>query len=158
MKEIMLLQEHLPKLLLAAIIGGIVGIERSGTRHSNTGTVGFGTLSTLTVGCTLLTIISAYGIGNGADQSRLISTIISSIGFIGGGVIFTRRNDDNDKEVRGLTTASIIFALAAIGICIGLGFYGIAIASVILIELNVYISKFMKNIKKNKEHEEHSKI
>ena len=104
MEELMLLQEHIPKLLLAALIGGIIGLER-GNRG---GVIGFGTLSTLTLGCTLLTIISAYAIGTDADPSRLISTIISSIGFIGGGVIFTQRND-NEKSVRGLTSASIIF-------------------------------------------------
>ena len=143
----MLLQEHIPKLLLAALIGGIIGLER-GNRG---GVIGFGTLSTLTLGCTLLTIISAYAIETDADPSRLISTIISSIGFIGGGVIFTQRND-NEKSVRGLTSASIVFCLAAIGISIGLGYYGIAVVTAILIELNVFISRFIK--KRRKENEE----
>ncbi|MDU2199408.1 MAG: MgtC/SapB family protein [Peptostreptococcaceae bacterium] len=147
MEELMLLQEHIPKLLLAALIGGIIGLER-GNRG---GVIGFGTLSTLTLGCTLLTIISAYAIGTDADPSRLISTIISSIGFIGGGVIFTQRND-NEKSVRGLTSASIVFCLAAIGISIGLGYYGIAVVTAILIELNVFISRFIK--KRRKENEE----
>ena len=91
----MLLQEHIPKLLLAALIGGIIGLER-GNRG---GVIGFGTLSTLTLGCTLLTIISVYAIGTDADPSRLISTIISSIGFIGGGVIFTQRNSNGAVRI-----------------------------------------------------------
>lgn len=149
MKELMLLQEHIPKLLLAAIIGGGIGIERS---NRGEGIVGFGTLSTLTVGCTLLTILSAYGLGNLADPSRLISTIISSIGFIGGGVIFTQRNE-NEKLVRGLTTASIIFTLAAIGVTIGLGYYGLAIVTAVLVEVNIIISKKIKKSRKNNDSE-----
>lgn len=145
MREIILLQEHIPKLILAAIIGGGIGIERS---NKGEGIVGFGTLSTLTVGCTLLTILSAYGLGNTADPSRLISTIISSIGFIGGGVIFTQRNE-NEKLVRGLTTASIIFSLAAIGVTIGLGYYGLSIVTAILVEVNIIISKIIKRSRKN---------
>lgn len=145
MGELIALQEHIPKLLLAAIIGGGIGLERS---NKGEGIVGFGTLSTLTVGCTLLTILSAYGLGNLADPSRLISTIISSIGFIGGGVIFTQRNED-EKLVRGLTTASIIFSLAAIGVTIGLGYYGLAVVTVVLVELNITISKKIKKSRKN---------
>ena len=153
MEELILLQEHIPKLLLAALIGGIIGLER-GNRG---GVIGFGTLSTLTLGCTLLTIISAYAIGTDADPSRLISTIISSIGFIGGGVIFTQRND-NEQSVRGLTSASIVFCLAAIGISIGLGYYGIAIVTAILIELNVLISRFIKKRRKENEEDDDSEF
>lgn len=150
MKELILLQEHIPKLLLAAIIGGGIGLERS---NKGEGIVGFGTLSTLTVGCTLLTILSAYGLGNLADPSRLISTIISSIGFIGGGVIFTQRNE-NEKLVRGLTTASIIFSLAAIGVTIGLGYYGLAVVTAVLVEINIIISKIIKKSRNNSDSED----
>ncbi|MGX4599521.1 MgtC/SapB family protein [Faecalimicrobium sp. JNUCC 81] len=150
MEELILLQEHIPKLILAAIIGGGIGIERS---NRGEGIVGFGTLSTLTVGCTLLTVLSAYGIGNEADPSRLISTIISSIGFIGGGVIFTQRNE-NEKLVRGLTTASIIFSLAAIGVTIGLGYYGLAVITAVLIEINIIISKIIKKNRNNSDSED----
>ena len=150
MEEIIVLQEHIPKLILAAIIGGGIGIERS---NRGEGIVGFGTLSTLTVGCTLLTVLSAYGIGNEADPSRLISTIISSIGFIGGGVIFTQRNE-NEKLVRGLTTASIIFSLAAIGVTIGLGYYGLAVITAVLIEINIIISKIIKKNINNSDSED----
>lgn len=150
MEEIIVLQEHIPKLILAAIIGGGIGIERS---NRGEGIVGFGTLSTLTVGCTLLTVLSAYGIGNEADPSRLISTIISSIGFIGGGVIFTQRNE-NEKLVRGLTTASIIFSLAAIGVTIGLGYYGLAVITAVLIEINIIISKIIKRNRNNSDSED----
>ncbi|MBO3445267.1 MgtC/SapB family protein [Clostridium sp. CCUG 7971] len=150
MEELIALQEHIPKLILAAIIGGGIGIERS---NRGEGIVGFGTLSTLTVGCTLLTVLSAYGIGHEADPSRLISTIISSIGFIGGGVIFTQRNE-NEELVRGLTTASIIFSLAAIGVTIGLGYYGLAVITAVLIEINIIISKIIKKNRNNSDSED----
>ena len=53
MGQLILLQRHIPKLLLAGLIGGIIGIERG----SKKGIIGFGTLSALTIGCTLLTKI-----------------------------------------------------------------------------------------------------
>ena len=94
-----LLLEHLPKLILASIIGGLLGLERSrkddGSRNSS---VGFGTLSILTVGTTLLTILSAYGLGYSSDPSRLIANIITAIGFLCGGVSFTKQTDDDTDK------------------------------------------------------------
>lgn len=142
------LLEHTPKLILAAVIGGWIGIERS---KKGGGLVGYGTLSIITLGCTLLTIISANAF-HGGDPSRLIANIISSIGFLAGGVIFTRRSDD-EKEVVGLTTGATIFVLAAIGITIGLGYYGLAIITALLVEINIFISKMIKKNRKSDDYD-----
>ncbi|MGL6108198.1 MgtC/SapB family protein [Romboutsia sp.] len=144
MPNLILLQEHIPKLILAAIIGGAVGLERS---NRGVGIVGYGTLAIITIGCTLLTILSVHAL-DGSDPSRLIANIISSIGFLAGGVIYTRRID-NDKELVGLTTGTVIFTLSAIGITIGLGYYGLAIVTAVLVELNILISKLIKKSRKN---------
>lgn len=144
MPDLILLQEHIPKLILAAIIGGVIGLERS---NRGDGLVGYGTLAIITIGCTLLTILAVNGICS-SDPSRLIANIISSIGFLAGGVIFTRRTD-NDEELVGLTTGTVIFTLSAIGITIGLGYYGLAISTAILVEINILISKLIKKSRKN---------
>ncbi|MGL5694648.1 MAG: MgtC/SapB family protein [Peptostreptococcaceae bacterium] len=125
-----------------------MGIERS---KKGGGLVGYGTLSIITLGCTLLTIISANAF-KGGDPSRLIANIISSIGFLAGGVIFTRRTDD-EKEVVGLTTGATIFVLAAIGITIGLGYYGLAIITALLVEINIFISKMIKKNRKSDDYD-----
>jgi putative Mg2+ transporter-C (MgtC) family protein len=74
-----------------------------------------------------------YG-GGGDDAMRVLGQVVTGIGFLGAGVILTR-----GQYVMGLTTAAVIWVLAAIGACIGFGNYGaaIALAFVTLIVLNV---------------------
>ena len=141
-----LLLEHIPKLIFASILGGVLGVERS---KKGAKSVGYGTCSIISIGTTLLTILSVYGLGSNSDPSRLISNIITAIGFLCAGVIFTRpaEDDTEDQEVVGLTTGATIFCLAAMGIAIGLGYYALVTCVAILIEVNLFISKKIK--KKN---------
>lgn len=138
--------EYFPKLVLASIIGFLVGFERSKRRNSQ---IGVGTTSILIVGSTLLTIISKDCLG-GADVSRLIANIITAVGFLCGSVIFVKQNDDeNDPEVIGLTTGATLFALTGIGIAIGLGYYGLAITATFIVEINILISRQIKKLKRD---------
>lgn len=139
MNELLFLQEHLPKLLLATFIGALVGLER-GHRGGN---IGLGTLAILTLSCTLATVLSIE-LSPSGEYMRVVAGILSSVGFIGGGVIFTQRTDDNEKAVKGLTSASIVFFLAIIGITIGVGYYITAIVVVAIAELAITISKMIK--------------
>lgn len=77
-----------------------------------------------------------------ADPSRLIAQVVSGIGFLGAGtIIVTKRN------ISGLTTASSIWSVAAIGIALGMGFYEIAIGSfVITISTLVVLKRVVKTI------------
>lgn len=142
----LLLLEHAPKLILASIVGWVVGAERALQKKKKH--VGVGTCSVITMSSTLLTIVSAYGFGVNSDPSRLISNIITAIGFLCGGVIFVKSTDDHeDNEVVGLTTGAMLFCLSAIGIAIGLGYYALVLITTILILLNIYIYlKCLKNI------------
>ena len=144
------------KLVLASSIGFLVGIERSSRRNSQ---IGVGTTSTFMLACTLLTIISKECLG-GADISRLIANIITAVGFLCGSVIFLREknnksnnneyeNEVNDTEVIGLTTGAILFALTGVGIAIGLGYFGLAITSTLMIELNIFFARKVKKLKGN---------
>ena len=140
------LMDYLPKLVLASIIGFIVGAERSRRKNSQ---IGVGTTSILILGATLLTIISKYCL-DGADPSRLIANIITAVGFLCGSVIFLKNSDD-DPEVIGLTTGATLFTLTGVGIVIGLGYYGLAITSVVFVEINIFISRLMKKVKKEQD-------
>ena len=137
---------YFPKLMLASLLGFLVGIERSRRRNSQ---IGVGTTSILIVGSTLLTIISKYCLG-GADVSRLIANIITAVGFLCGSVIFLKqKDDDNDPEVIGLTTGATLFALTGVGIAIGLGYYGLAITATLVVEFNIFIARQVKKRKRD---------
>lgn len=68
------------------------------------------------------------------DHTRVLGQVVTGIGFLGAGVIFNR-----GPAVMGLTTAAVVWVLAAIGACIGFGNYGaaVALALVTLLVLNV---------------------
>lgn len=143
--------EHIPKLILASLIGWIIGAERALQKKKKH--VGVGTCSMITFASTLLTVLSSYGFGTNTDSSRLIANIITAVGFICSGVIFVKSNDENeDEEIVGLTTGAILFGLSAIGITIGLGYWQLAISSTLIVLLNLTISKlFKKYIKRKKD-------
>ena len=153
MNEILFLKECLPKLILAGIIGGLCGLER-GRRGSN---IGLGTLSILTMSTCLATIL-AMELSPQGEYMRVVAGLLSSVGFIGGGVIFTQRTEDNEKSVKGLTSASIVFFLAIIGITIAVGYPITAIIVVSMAELSIAISKNIKNKRQHKESEDGSEL
>ena len=114
------------KLLLAVFAGGVIGLERELKRKP----AGLRTNILICVSATLLMITSRH-IGGGApytDPARLVAQVIAGVGFLGAGVILRSRG-----SVTGLTTAATIFAVTAIGITIGDGMFGVAIAVTVLI-------------------------
>ncbi len=109
---------ELEKLLLAVLVGGLIGLEREFRDKA----AGFRTLIFISLGTTVFTMISVQI--NGADPSRIAAGLVTGIGFIGTGVIMQTRG-----QIMGLTTASIIWISAAIGMCIGLGYYNLVYIS-----------------------------
>ena len=69
----------------------------------------------------------------GVDPARMAAQVVSGIGFLGAGTIITT----SKKEVRGLTTAAGLWAAAAVGLAIGIGFYSGAIIGAVLIMLSL---------------------
>lgn len=120
----------------ALAAGAIVGLERE--YHSKP--AGFRTMILISVSSCLFTILSA-SIGSG---DRIASNIVTGIGFIGAGVVFKE-----GANVRGITSAALIWMAAAIGMSIGMKHYILA-AVVVLIVLLILIalSKF-ENIMDN---------
>src|ERR1700744_6187325 len=102
---------------MAVLCGGLLGIER---QYKNK-TAGFRTIILITLGSALFTIV-AQKAGLGVNIN-----VITGIGFIGAGVVFK-----DNIGVSGLTTASVIWIAAAIGMAIGAGNFELALASTIL--------------------------
>jgi putative Mg2+ transporter-C (MgtC) family protein len=122
--------ELIARLLLAAGLGSVIGIERERSVRS----AGLRTHMLVSVGSCLIIIVSAYGfdsvLGDHVvlDPSRVAAQVVSGIGFLGAGSIILR-----NEAIKGLTTAASIWAVAAIGLAAGAGLYTAAIASTLII-------------------------
>jgi uncharacterized membrane protein YhiD involved in acid resistance len=103
------------QLLLAAALGGIVGLERE-LGHKP---AGIRTNMLICLGSALFTIISYEMAGNvGGDHTRIAAQIIPGIGFLGAGVVIRERG-----TIIGITSAATIFVVASIGMSVGAGLY-----------------------------------
>src|SRR5712691_1954933 len=116
----------LVKLLLAALLGGLVGLERLIRRKP----AGLRTSMFICLGSALFTILSGEIAQRFHDTSgvRIVSNLIPGIGFLGAGAIIRERG-----SVTGLTTAATIFILAGVGMAVGGGLYWMAIFTVVLV-------------------------
>lgn len=105
--------EFLIRFLLAALWGGLVGAEREYRSKS----AGFRTMIMISLGSCFFTTMSLL-IGQPGSSDRIASNIVTGIGFLGAGVIF-----HSGRTVSGITTAATIWAVAAVGMGIGAGYY-----------------------------------
>ena len=125
------------RLVVAAILGGIVGIERgSGDRPA-----GLRTHILVCVGSTLFMLVSLYGfddvnplptrveedIGQRRDSARIAAQVVSGIGFLGAGTIL-----HEGLTIRGLTTAASLWMVSAIGLAVGSGMYFLSAVATLL--------------------------
>lgn len=116
---------------LAAFLGSIIGWERDRAgKSAGPRTMALvGTAASVIVGIgEVLDVNSKYG-----DPTRALHAIITGIGFLGAGMIFT----DKRGGVQGVTTAATVFATAAVGVAVGLGFQvvGVGLTVIILVVL-----------------------
>lgn len=113
------------RLTLGLALGAMIGFERE-IHHQP---AGFRTHALVALGSALFTIISAYGFaGSTVDPTRIAAQIVSGIGFIGAGTILQYRGN-----IRGLTTAASLWAVAAIGMAAGAGLLWLALVGTLLI-------------------------
>ncbi len=130
------------KILLSAVLGGIIGLEREISQKG----AGLRTNILIAVGSTLFTILSfkLAELSKGADPTRLAVQIVIGTGLLGAGAIIRAR-----FITQGLTTAASIWITAAIGISVGIGYYllsFIVTIFVVLIFLALnYISSFLES-------------
>lgn len=110
------------RLGLAAVLGGVVGIERERLE----GAAGLRTHMLVCVGSALMMIVSANGFADvlGSphvvlDPSRIAAQVVSGIGFLGAGTILLSRG----QVIRGLTTAASLWTVAGVGLAVGVGLF-----------------------------------
>ncbi|QOS81077.1 MgtC/SapB family protein [Paenibacillus sp. JNUCC31] len=125
------------RLLLAMLLGGLVGLERERSNHA----AGLRTHILVCLGSALIMMLSIYGFKDFAnelnvriDPARLATAVITGVGFLGAGtILFT------GKSITGLTTAASIWVVAAIGLAAGAGFFFASIVSTVLVLLNLWV-------------------
>jgi putative Mg2+ transporter-C (MgtC) family protein len=118
--------------MIAAILGSLIGWERDRAGKSagprTMALVGSASAAIVAIGA-VMDIQAKYG-----DPTRALHAIITGIGFLGAGLIFT---DKHSTGIQGVTTAATVFSTAAVGVAVGLGFQvvGAGLTLVILIIL-----------------------
>jgi putative Mg2+ transporter-C (MgtC) family protein len=131
-------EEALLRLALAAVLGGLIGVERELRERE----AGLRTHMLVALGSALFTIVSAYGfhdfLASGqavvrADPTRIAAQIVTGIGFLGAGAIIRQ-----GLSVRGLTTAATLWVVAAIGLASGAGYYSGAVITTALVLLSLW--------------------
>lgn len=130
----MITYEFMLRLFIAAMLGGIIGLEREYRAKE----AGFRTHFLVALGSALFMILSQFGfdgvLGNyeqvSLDPSRIASQVVTGIGFIGAGTIIFQKH-----VVRGLTTAAGLWVTSAIGMTAGAGMYVLSIATTVLVLL-----------------------
>jgi putative Mg2+ transporter-C (MgtC) family protein len=115
------------QVALAAVLGGIIGIEREWRGRP----AGFRTNILIAIGSCLFTILSIHGFpladSSARDSARVAAQIVSGVGFLGAGALLQTRN-----KTKGMTTAATIWLVAAIGMAVGAGVYFLAIFTTLL--------------------------
>lgn len=131
-------QSEVNKFLIATLLCALIGTEREFRGKQ----AGLKTMIMIGLGATLFTLLSIkIGLNS---QDRIASNIVTGIGFLGAGVIFKE-----DNKVTGLTTACVIWIVAAIGMAIGAGYYeqAIGVTGVTLTALLVFpfVERFVES-------------
>ena len=146
MSDIQILFEHIfynddfIKILASTAVGALIGLEREYRSKS----AGLRTFTLISVGCTIFTILSKK-MGMETSPDRIAANVVTGIGFVGAGVIFKM-----DDRVKGLTTATIIWVTASLGMAIGdghilLSFLGTIVVYIVLglfVKLEVIMEKY----------------
>jgi putative Mg2+ transporter-C (MgtC) family protein len=135
-------QETILRLVVAAVLGGLVGLERERLEWA----AGMRTHALVSLGSALFMVVSIFGFSDILnerhvilDPSRVAAQVASGIGFIGAGTIILRR-----EVVKGLTTAASIWAVAAVGLAVGGGMFLAAGAATLLALALLILAKPLK--------------
>lgn len=135
--------ESLVRLVTAAVIGGVIGLNREITLKP----AGLRTHSLVALGSALMTV-TALLLGGTDPQthveatSRVVQGMVAGIGFIGGGVILHK----DGRNVKGLTTAATIWMAAALGVACGIGQWMLALGAVTLALLILVIGRGIETL------------
>jgi|SRR5690554_2050203 len=125
------------RLILSLVLSGVIGWNREQKGRP----AGLRTHILVGIGATTVMIVSlaVYEYFPGSDAGRIAAQVVSGIGFLGAGTIIT-----HGYSVKGLTTAASLWATAALGLAVGLGFYQLSIIAAAIIFNALY---FLSDIK-----------
>jgi putative Mg2+ transporter-C (MgtC) family protein len=154
----MIWYEVVLRLILAIIVGGLIGYEREYKNRP----AGFRTHILVCVGAAVTSMIQLYAIVDTAnmilgrpdmadvlkaDIGRLGAQVITGVGFLGAGTIIHEKG-----SVKGLTTAASIWVVACIGLSVGLGYYFLSVSAtigvfIVLVSLKQFETRFFQKLK-----------
>lgn len=127
------------RLLLAALLGGLLGYEREQKGKS----AGLKTHMLVALGAALFVLIPQQSGVSGSDMTRVLQGLVAGVGFLGAGTII---KGNGEAEVKGLTTAAGIWLTAAIGMAAGMGKEATALLSTLLALLILYLVPKMESL------------
>ncbi|HEY6012620.1 MAG TPA: MgtC/SapB family protein [Candidatus Limnocylindrales bacterium] len=117
------------RLIVAAVLGALIGIERERHEHP----AGIRTHMLVSIGSAAFTVLSIYAFGEGSDPGRVAAQIVTGIGFLGAGSILK-----GGGTIHGLTTAASLWVVAAVGMAAGAGAWGVAVATTIIVLISLW--------------------
>ena len=127
------------RLVLAMVVGGIIGIERGKQGRA----AGMRTHILVCIGSALVSLIGFYSstvLNSGGDPLRIAAQVVSGIGFLGVGTILMKGR----FQITGLTTAAGLWTSAAIGLALGAGFYEGALVAAVLAIVTITLVHFLE--------------
>lgn len=138
------------RLILAVVIGCVIGIERERKNRP----AGMRTHVLVCVGAALIAIMESLMIadtvslnmhnpnsGLAVNYGRISAQVVSGIGFLGAGTIFIAQ-----KKIAGLTTAASLWNAACLGLAVGMGYYAIAIAGCVIVMITLTLLQRMVKV------------
>ncbi len=131
------------RLILAAVLGGLLGYERERAGKP----AGLRTYMLVSLGAALFVLIPQHAGMSDADISRVIQGVVAGVGFLGAGAIV---KGSREEDIQGLTTAAGIWLTAAVGIATGLGRESSAILGTLLAFVILSTPTQVKHWKKDK--------
>ena len=136
LQQIVVVNGAIGRLLMACLLGALVGLEREGKRKA----AGVRTNLLICMGSAFFTLLSAIlaGAAN-PDKGRVASNIVQGIGFLGAGLILHNRS-----RVSGLTSAASVFVVASIGMACGAGLYAAAAVAAMIVILALEVVGFLE--------------
>ena len=127
--------EVVGRLLLAAALGFVIGLEREAAGQS----AGERTHALVSLGSAAFTILSTTAFP-GSDMSRVAAGVVTGLGFLGAGTILK----GSDTRIHGLTTAAGIWAVGAVGMAIGSGRYLLGLVAAVIAGAILLSERFLR--------------
>jgi putative Mg2+ transporter-C (MgtC) family protein len=136
LQQIVVVSGAIKRLLLACLLGGLVGLEREANHKS----AGVRTNLLICLGAALFTLMSMVLAGEtNPDKSRVASNIVQGIGFLGAGLILRNRG-----RVSGLTSAASVWVVASVGMACGAGLYAAAAVAAVIVIVALELVGFLE--------------